>query len=130
MTPNRHKGALIWLAVAAMAALTLARAQAGAPHASSGTNAVLAFLSGHSLEGDLARNAFAGLRVQRINRNVTGFSGTIGSGAWMAILPVLFVGLVAPLSLMATKAALCIGRLPCSAGRPFLFQRPPPSLGF
>ena len=48
------------------------------------------------------------------------------NGAWLAILPIFFVGVISPLSLLSPLALLCLGRTP---ERPFLtasFERPPP----
>lgn len=129
MTGNRNKRAWIWLAVAAMAAVTLARAQAGAPSAATYPGSVLAFLSGHSLDADFAGSAFPGMHAQRSDRPIRNASRLTSSGAWMAVLPVLFVGLIAPLNLISPSSALCLGRTPSAPAASFLFQRPPPSLG-
>jgi hypothetical protein len=53
--------------------------------------------------------------------------GHAGSSAdWLAILPILFVGLISPLSLMPRMAFAYIGRTPDAPALPSLFQRPPP----
>jgi hypothetical protein len=53
--------------------------------------------------------------------------GHAGNSAdWLAILPILFVGLVSPLSLMPRMAFAYIGRTPDAPALPSLFQRPPP----
>jgi len=50
-----------------------------------------------------------------------------GDGAnWLAILPLLFVGVISPLSLLAPLADEYIGRTPDAPALPTLFQRPPP----
>ena len=48
------------------------------------------------------------------------------SGAWLAILPLLFVGVISPLSLLAPLASIYIGRVPAAPLLPASFQRPPP----
>ena len=48
------------------------------------------------------------------------------SANWLAILPVLFAGLISPLSLLAPLAYIYVGRRPDSPARPASFQRPPP----
>lgn len=48
------------------------------------------------------------------------------SGAWMAILPLLFVGVISPLSLLAPLASVYISRVPAAPALPASFQRPPP----
>lgn len=47
--------------------------------------------------------------------------------AWMALLPVLFVGLLAPLSLVSPRAVLSLGRATAAPELPSRFQRPPPA---
>ena len=53
--------------------------------------------------------------------------GHTGSGAdWLAILPLLFVGVISPLSLLAPLAYEYSGRVPDAPALHTLFQRPPP----
>jgi hypothetical protein len=47
-------------------------------------------------------------------------------GNWLAILPLLFVGVISPLSLLAPLAYEYSGRVPDAPALPTLFQRPPP----
>lgn len=54
----------------------------------------------------------------------TGHSGD--SVAWLAILPILFVGLIAPLSLLSPMAYIYLGLTPDAPVLPSSFQRPPP----
>ncbi len=49
------------------------------------------------------------------------------NGAWLAVLPILFVGLISPLSLLTPQSLLCIGFVPSAPVLPPTFQRPPPS---
>lgn len=46
---------------------------------------------------------------------------------WLALLPVFFVGLLAPLSLLPLVSVLSLGRTPESPLLTSSFQRPPPS---
>jgi hypothetical protein len=48
------------------------------------------------------------------------------AGAWLAILPILFVGLISPLSLRSPLAYIYLGRTPDAPVLPASFQRPPP----
>jgi hypothetical protein len=48
------------------------------------------------------------------------------AGAWLAILPLLFAGVISPLSLLAPLAYEYVGRTPDAPALPTLFQRPPP----
>jgi hypothetical protein len=127
MTGNRQRHAWIWLAVAAIAVATLARAESGLPRATALTNPVLAFLSAHSGDDALSTTAWThragSLRAQRASHGSA-------SDTWTVFLPVLFIGLIAPLSLISSRAALSVGRAPSAPALPFLFQRPPPSFRF
>ena len=50
-----------------------------------------------------------------------------GDGAdWLAILPLVFVGFISPLSLLAPLAYEYVGRVPDAPVLPASFQRPPP----
>lgn len=48
------------------------------------------------------------------------------NGAWLAILPLLFVGVISPLSLLPPMAYMYLGRTPDAPVLPTSFQRPPP----
>lgn len=48
------------------------------------------------------------------------------AGAWLAILPILFVGVISPLSLFSPMAYMYLGRTPDAPVLPASFQRPPP----
>jgi hypothetical protein len=48
------------------------------------------------------------------------------SGAWLAILPLLFVGVISPLSLLSPLAYFYLGRTPVAPVLCASFQRPPP----
>lgn len=48
------------------------------------------------------------------------------AGTWAAILPLLFVGVISPLSLLSPMAFAYVGRTPDAPVLPTRFQRPPP----
>lgn len=48
------------------------------------------------------------------------------AGALVAILPLLLVGIISPLSLFAPLAFAYVGRVPDAPALPAVFQRPPP----
>jgi uncharacterized membrane protein len=53
--------------------------------------------------------------------------GQAGNSAdWLAVLPLLFVGIVSPLSVMPRRAVVAIRRRPDAPLLPSRFQRPPP----
>ena len=51
---------------------------------------------------------------------------SVDQAAWIAILPVFFVGLIAPLDLLPLAAVLCIGYAADAPALAPSFQRPPP----
>ncbi|HLY39698.1 MAG TPA: hypothetical protein VKR52_00745 [Terracidiphilus sp.] len=121
MTGNRQRNAWVWLAVAAISVATLARAQAGAPNAPFYSNPVLQFLSSHANADRLAATG-----VQASAHETRNLSRGISYGPLLAMLPVFFIGLVAPLNLVSAQAVLCLGHRFSAPAPPFLFQRPPP----
>jgi cell division protein FtsW (lipid II flippase) len=48
------------------------------------------------------------------------------AGEWLAILPLLFVCEISPLSLLSPLAHFYLGRTPDAPALPAWFQRPPP----
>ena len=48
------------------------------------------------------------------------------AGAWLAVLPILFVGVISPLSLLSPLVFVYLGRTPDVPALPARFQRPPP----
>jgi hypothetical protein len=50
------------------------------------------------------------------------------SAAWLAILPVFFVGVISPLSLLSPLVFIYLGRTPDAPPLPTSFQRPPPPI--
>jgi hypothetical protein len=47
---------------------------------------------------------------------------------WVAILPLLFVGIISPLSLLPRMTYVYASRVPAAPALPVRFQRPPPFL--
>lgn len=113
------------VAIAAIAMATIARAQAGVQSATAYTHPVLDFLSSHGSTAGPATGGVAHLFEHRTVRQARTDDGA-NPGVWTPMLPVLFVGLVAPLSLVAPRFALILGRTPSAPALPFSFQRPPP----
>jgi hypothetical protein len=123
MSPNRNKSAWMWLAVAAMAVVSLARVQADVGDAPVYANPVLAFLAGHESSASPSATGAPFVGHSRSTRKASN-----ATPAWIAIVPVLFVGLVAPLSLISPRSFLLLGRTPSFPELPEKFQRPPPAL--
>lgn len=117
----------MWLAIAAVAVVSLARIEAGGS-AVVYTNPVLALLAGQQNAATVSAAGSPQIVKIGSGRNGSGVYLHDGaSGAWMAMLPVLFVGLVVPLSLVSPRSVLSFGT-PSFPGLPEKFQRPPPAI--
>jgi len=119
----------MWLAVAAIAVVSLTRVEGSIGNATVYTNPVLAFLAGQQNAADqFAPGGSHILNLGSARKQSLVFLHDTAPGAWTAILPVLFVGLVAPLSLISPKSYFSLGRRPAAPPLPCSFQRPPPAL--
>jgi len=118
----------MWVAVAAMAVVSLARIEA-IGNATACTNPVLAFLAGQQNVASVSAGGGPQIVKAGSASKVSGvYLHDAASGAWTAMLPVLFVGLQAPLSLISRSSMMSPGRTPSSPALPCSFQRPPPTL--
>jgi hypothetical protein len=116
------------VAIAAISLASISRAEAGLQGARAYAHPVLQFLAkNHSQYPDT--NPGISRFTQRGSRDkISSMFHDAGTGSWMAMLPVWFIGLISPLSLLSPDfirnagQALAAPLLPCS------FQRPPPHL--
>jgi hypothetical protein len=133
MIGPQHRSAWSWLAVATMAVVLLARAQATIQIATAYTNPVFEFLASHQSSGVHGTNDNPGNFEYRFGRQTKGILlfASLGHGAdsgrWQAIMPVFFIGLVVPLSLVSPRSFDSLGRTPAAPALPFSFPRPPPA---
>jgi hypothetical protein len=119
MTGNRSKGACIWLALAAISFASLARVQSGVENARAYADPVIKFFAaGHLADSD------ASAKVQRAGSPPQAGSSDLG----LNLLPIFFVGLVAPLVLQSLRARFFEQRVAAAPSTSTLFQRPPPYL--
>jgi hypothetical protein len=105
--------------VAAITLASLARAQSGIENARVYANPFIAFLA----DGHLAESGASAVAHRSASSSHAEDSGTV-----LNLLPVFFIGLVSPLSLLFAGSIPCLRRAlpaPDLAGR---FQRPPPFL--
>jgi hypothetical protein len=124
MSGSRNKGAWMWVAIAAIAFASSARAEAGPQSARVFAHPVLEFLaksqSQHfTAKPGVSRFAQPGRQARAMSRN-----GAIGWTA--AMLPVFFIGLVSPLTLLSAAFIRGIYQESSSPYLPASFQRPPP----
>ena len=123
----RNRNAWMWVAIAAVAFTSVARAEARQQNARSFAHPVLEFLARSQSQNPVAHagvSRFAHLSSRLQARSML---RNAGSGALIAILPVLFIGLVSPLTLVSAASFRCLGRAPAVPLLSALFQRPPPS---
>ncbi len=71
--------------------------------------------------------AVAALAIAVIALMAPHAGNTADQPAWLGLLPVFFIGLIAPFGLLFLQAILCIERVPNAPTLAPSFQRPPPS---
>ena len=125
MTSNRHRNAWIWVAITAIALATVARVQSGFEIARAYANPVIALFSAVPDSQPLASQHFAQKRTA--HRDHAASQQGSGASFWLELLPVLFVGLLLPLSLLSRFSLLSLGHSHAAPPLPNLFQRPPPA---
>jgi hypothetical protein len=126
MNRSRNRNAWIWVAFAAIALASVARAEAGVQSARAYASPVFEFLAGSHAAQSAAMNNTARPAQYRNARHIKAASPDGLAGAWLAMLPVLFIGLVSPLNQLSSGSLLCLGGMPSAPLLPESFQRPPP----
>lgn len=124
MTGTRNKSAWIWVAIAAITLASASRAEAGLQSAKAYAHPVLAFLA--KSQSPVANPAVPRFVRRGSGQPIDSIFRNAGSGTWTAILPVFFIGLVSPLSLLSAASNRCLGQAPMAPLLPASFQRPPP----
>lgn len=122
---NRRRSSWMWVAVAALTLVTLARAESGIAagitsaraYASPFFQVLAAYQAADDQQASLHGRSHSAGTVQN----------SAGQPLVTGLLPVLFVGLLLPLTALRTSSPRSLGRAPSSPARPFLFQRPPPA---
>lgn len=110
------------MAVVTIVLATAARAEDGLQSARTYANPVIQFLSAtHSAQAAAAVTDARSLHAR------SGHRPSAGDDMWTAMLPVLFVGLVSPLSLISAHSHVSLDRIPATPSLAPLFQRPPPA---
>jgi hypothetical protein len=117
MTGNRPKGAWIWVAVAAITLASLARAQSGIEHARAYATPVMKLFAASQLADSNASSP-----TRRAGLTPRSRTSTLN----LELLPIIFVGCIAPLSLPFVPTTLSIGSPHPALSHSDLFQRPPP----
>ena len=125
MTGTRNRNAWMWVAIAAIAFASTARAEAGLQSARAYAHPVLEFLAKGQAQ-HLAAKPVSRFALPVSQRRARAIARSAAMGMWIAILPVFFIGLVAPLNLISAAFIRDTYRQPSSPSLSALFQRPPP----
>ena len=127
---QRQRGSLVWLAILTIAAVGVVRAEGGWPGQTPYAQTMLRFLAAHpdsdaitaTVPGVLERwSAGIAARAQRAAQQHT------NTDLWAAMLPVVFVGLAASMSLNGERIPGEPVRQTAAEFLPSCFNRPPPS---
>src|SRR5579871_3887169 len=125
MTGTRNRNAWMWVAIAAIALATTARAEAGLQSARAYAHPVLEFLAKGQAQ-HLAAKPVSRFTQPLSPRQARAIARNASIGMWRAILPVFFIGLVAPLDLISAAFVQETCRQFSDPSLSALFQRPPP----
>ncbi len=128
---KRQKSALVWLAILTITAVAAVRAEGGWANPAPYTQSMLRFLAAHP-EGETLAASMPGL-LERWSSGTLSNSArraTLGaqSDIFLFMLPVVFVGLAAPLSFSAVIRQSFERRNPAFIPLPYCYKRPPPTL--
>ncbi len=125
---TRNTTAWMWLAIAAVAFTSVATAEPGLKSAKGYTHPVFEFLARSQSQNSAAHSAVLRFASVGSRHQLGSMQRRAASGQLIAMLPVLFVGLVSPLNTRALASARSLGREPAAPLISALFQRPPPTL--
>lgn len=126
MIRRQNRNAWIWVAFAAIALASVSRAEAGLQSAKAYANPVFEFLAGSHAAQPASLHGGTRIAQQRIAGHSRLNSRDAVSSAWLAMLPVFFVGVVSPLNLLSLRSVLCLGGRLSTPLQPACSQRPPP----
>jgi hypothetical protein len=125
---TRNRSAWMWVAIAAVAFTSVARAEAGLQSAKAYAHPVLEFFALSQSQNSAAHSSALRFAHPGSRQQAGSTFRKAGPNAWIAMLPVLFIGLVSPLASPSLPSIECLGRAPAAPLLSALFQRPPPSL--
>jgi hypothetical protein len=115
----------MWVAIAAVTFTSLSRAESGLQHSKTCAHPVLELLARSQVQNPAAHSGVLRYAHTGSGRQAGSMLRHPASAALIAMLPVLFIGLVLPLSVASIRS---LGRAPAAPLLPALFQRPPPCL--
>jgi len=119
MKRNRSKDAWIWVAMAAISLVSLARVQSGVENARAYADPVIKFIvAAHQADADASARSHRATPRSKTGTSVIGLD----------LMAVFFVGLVVPLVLKSFRVVSSLQNPPALLFHADLFQRPPPAL--
>ena len=119
MKRNRSKDAWIWVAMAAISLVSLARVQSGVENARAYADPVIKFIvAAHQADADASARSHRAAPRSKTGTSVIGLD----------LMAVFFVGLVLPLVLKTFRVVSSLQNPPALLFHADLFQRPPPAL--
>ena len=125
---TRNRASWMWLAIAAVAFTSVATAESGRQSSKGYAHPVFEFLVRSQSQASGAHSLPARFANIGSHRQAGSMLRNSASGRLIAMLPVLFIGLISPLILKAVPSVRSLGRAPAAPLLSALFQRPPPSL--
>ena len=118
----------MWVAIAAVAFTSVARAETRLQSAKAYAHPVFEFLVRSQSHDSAAHSGVLRFANLGSRRQASSMLRKAGAGALLAMLPVLFIGLISPLTPVSVASIHCLGRAPAAPLLSALFQRPPPGL--
>ncbi|HSM77459.1 MAG TPA: hypothetical protein VLT57_07535 [Bryobacteraceae bacterium] len=118
--------AWMWLAIAAVAFTSVARAETGVQSSKGYSHPVFEFLARSQAQNSVTNSAALRFPTLGSRRQSSSAFRNSASGHLISVLPVLFIGLVSPFGVEAVAPIQSGGRAPASPLLSALFQRPPP----
>jgi hypothetical protein len=127
MSRSLNKNAWMWVAIAAVAFTSVARAETGLQSVKGYGHPMLEFLARGQNQNPAGHSGALRFANPGSRRQANSMLRRAGSGTLIAMLPVLFIGLVLPLTLTVASIRAWV-RVPAVSLLFALFQRPPPIL--
>jgi len=128
MSTGRNRGAWIWVAIAAVALVSVTCAEAGLEGAKAYAHPVLKLLArGHS-HPPVANAGIPRQSPRFSGRRAPAFVSSAGVSGAFCFVPVFFVGLLLPLRPRSGASHDTCRRAPMAPSHSASFQRPPPQL--
>jgi len=125
---TRNRSTWMWVAIAAVAFTSVARAETGLQSAKAYTHPVLEFLARSQSQNPAAFSGVLRFGHPGSRRQANAMLRHVGSGTWIAMLPVFFIGLFSPLSLASAASIRRLGPAQAVPLLPAFSPRPPPRL--